>query len=77
MPVDRSKLPNAFEFVSVAGARARQLLDGCTPRVEAGTDKAARIAEREVLAGTVSAVAPPAPTPVAPAPASGPGDEQA
>jgi DNA-directed RNA polymerase subunit K/omega len=77
MPVDRSKLPNAFEFVSVAGARARQLLDGCTPRVEAGTDKAARIAEREVLAGTVSAVAPAAPTPVAPDPPADPGDEQA
>lgn len=54
MPVtDRSKLPNAFEFVSVAGARARQLLQGCTPRVE-GPEKPARLAQREVLAGAVS-----------------------
>jgi DNA-directed RNA polymerase subunit K/omega len=53
--IDRSKLPNAFEFVTVAGARARQLLRGCTPRVEGGT-KLARIAEREVIAGEVAAV---------------------
>lgn len=56
MPVDRSKLPNAFQFVTVAGARARQLLDGCTPRVEPGANKPARIAEREVLSGAVAAV---------------------
>jgi DNA-directed RNA polymerase subunit K/omega len=56
MPVDRSKLPNAFQFVTVAGARARQLLDGCTPKVEPGVNKPARIAEREVLSGAVAAV---------------------
>ena len=28
----RDRLPNAFEFVIIAGARARQLLRGCTPR---------------------------------------------
>jgi DNA-directed RNA polymerase subunit omega len=55
MPVtDRSKLPNAFEFVSIAGARARQLLQGCTPRVE-GPEKPAGLAQREVLAGEVVA----------------------
>ena len=31
--IDRSKLPNSFEFVVTAGARARQLLAGSTPRV--------------------------------------------
>jgi DNA-directed RNA polymerase subunit K/omega len=55
--IDRSKLPNAFEFVTVAGARARQLLRGCTPRVEGGS-KLARIAEREVIAGEVFALPP-------------------
>jgi DNA-directed RNA polymerase subunit K/omega len=61
--IDRSKLPNAFEFVTVAGARARQLLDGCTPRVDpAGQTKLARIAQREVLSGAVQAIEPPAPT---------------
>ena len=42
-----------FEFVAVASARARQLLRGCTPRVEVSA-KPARIALREVEAGTVS-----------------------
>ena len=56
MPVDRSKLPNAFQFVTVAGARARQLLDGCTPRVDPGINTPARIAEREVMSGAVTAV---------------------
>lgn len=56
--IDRSKLPNAFEFVTVAGARARQLLDGCTPRVQTAETKKARIAQREVLTGAVQAVPP-------------------
>jgi DNA-directed RNA polymerase omega subunit len=57
--VDRSKLPNAFEFVTVAGHRAKQLLKGCTPKVEPGdTTKTARIAQREVAAGSVRAVEP-------------------
>ena len=56
--VDRSKLPNAFEFVTVAGARARQLLAGCTPKVTPESQKKARIAEHEVLAGTVRALEP-------------------
>jgi len=62
MPVDRSHLPNAFEFVSVASARARQLLAGSLPRVESGS-KVARTAEREVLAGAVGAVEPEAAVP--------------
>jgi len=42
-----------FEFVTVASARARQLLKGCTPRVEV-SNKPARVALREVEAGVVS-----------------------
>ena len=34
--IDRSKLSNSFEFVVTAGARARQLLAGSTPRVFVG-----------------------------------------
>jgi DNA-directed RNA polymerase subunit K/omega len=60
--VDRSKLPNAFEFVTVAGARARQLLRGCTPRVEEHSPKKARTAVDEVVAGAVQPVEP-APAP--------------
>jgi DNA-directed RNA polymerase subunit omega len=38
---------NKFEYVVVAGARARQLLRGCTPKVEA-QNKPARTAMKEV-----------------------------
>jgi DNA-directed RNA polymerase subunit K/omega len=48
---------NRFEFVTVAGARARQLLEGCTPRVE-GSAKPARRAQQEVTAGAIKAVEP-------------------
>jgi DNA-directed RNA polymerase subunit K/omega len=44
---------NAFEFVTVASARARQLLNGCTPKVEAATPKKARVAMKEVKSGAV------------------------
>ena len=52
----KSKAPTSrFEFVVVASARAKQLLQGCTPRVEEDVAvKPARIALREVEAGTVS-----------------------
>jgi DNA-directed RNA polymerase omega subunit len=63
---DRTKLPNAFEFVTVASRRAQQLQRGCTPRVE-GAQKPARLAEREVLAGLVTAE-PVTPTTAPPAP---------
>ena len=60
--VDRSKLPNAFEFVTVASARAKQLMRGCTPRVEASADaKKARVAQREVETGSVQALEPDTP----------------
>jgi DNA-directed RNA polymerase omega subunit len=49
-----TKIPGSrFEFVTIASARARQLLKGCTPRVEVSA-KPARVALREVEAGTVS-----------------------
>jgi len=48
---------NAFEFVTVASARARQLLKGCTPRVD-GSPKPARRALQEVAAGFVSRTPP-------------------
>lgn len=47
---------NAFEFVIVAGARARQLLRGCTPRTS-GSDKMVRLAQKEVKEGKVAKVA--------------------
>lgn len=46
---------NAFEFVVVAGARAHQLLRGCTPKT-AGSEKPARLAQKEVQEGKVRKV---------------------
>jgi DNA-directed RNA polymerase subunit K/omega len=56
--IDRSKLPNTFEFVVTAGARARQLLAGSVPRVPAGEHKKTTVAAQEVLTGAVEKVAP-------------------
>ncbi len=53
--VDRSTLPNAFEFVVVASARAKQLLQGCLPKLEP-SGKPARTAQREVMEGLVQPV---------------------
>lgn len=44
--------PNKFEFVIVAGARARQLLAGSTPRT-GGTEKPVRLAQKEVKEGKI------------------------
>jgi DNA-directed RNA polymerase subunit K/omega len=44
-----------FEFATIASARAKQLLDGCTPKV-AGSAKPARRAQQEVTAGAVKRV---------------------
>ena len=56
---DRSKTivrpNNSFEFVTIAAARARQLLAGCIPKVE-GSPKPARRALQEVVAGQVDKV---------------------
>lgn len=52
---DRAKINNAFEFVTLSGARARQLLKGCTPRSE-GSHKPARLAQKEVMEGKVTRI---------------------
>ena len=54
--IDKSKLPNSFEFVVTAGARARQLLKGSTPRVTVGEHKTATVAQKEVLAKAVQKI---------------------
>jgi DNA-directed RNA polymerase subunit K/omega len=48
---------NSFEFVTVASARARQLLEGCVPKVD-GSPKPARRALQEVQKGAVSRAEP-------------------
>ena len=52
---DRAVTGNAFEFVTLAGARARQLLRGCTPRTE-GSAKPARLAQKEIREGKIQKV---------------------
>lgn len=54
--IDRSKLTNSFEFVVPAGARARQLLAGSTPRVAAGEHKKTTIAQEEVMTKAVERI---------------------
>jgi DNA-directed RNA polymerase omega subunit len=54
--IDRNRT-NAFEFVIVAGARAKQLLRGCTPKTTAsGTDKPIKVAQREVREGKIEKI---------------------
>jgi DNA-directed RNA polymerase omega subunit len=60
--IDRSKLQNSFEFVVTAGARARQLLAGSTPRVEVGDHKKTTVAQREVATKVVEKIPPAEPT---------------
>jgi len=60
--IDRSKLPNSFAFVVTAGARARQLLAGSTPRVTVGHQKKITVALQEVLTHQVEAIEPEATT---------------
>jgi DNA-directed RNA polymerase subunit K/omega len=47
---------NKFEYVVLAGARAKQLLKGCTPKVDA-QNKAARTAMKEVKLRKIEKVA--------------------
>ena len=54
--IDKSKLPNAFEFVVTAGARARQLLAGSTPRVVVGEHKKTTVAQKEVVTKMVEKI---------------------
>jgi DNA-directed RNA polymerase subunit K/omega len=56
-PTSRPK--NSFEFVTIAAARARQLLEGCVPKVE-GSPKPARRALQEVSQGAVKRLETPA-----------------
>ena len=49
--MQRTPEDNRFEFVILAGKRARQLLAGAVPREEG--DKKVTIAQREVLRGKV------------------------
>jgi len=48
---------NKFEFVVLAGERAKQLQRGCTPKVE-GSDKKARLAMKEVKLKKIEKVQP-------------------
>ena len=54
---DRKNAPNKFEFVVVSGARAHQLLRGCTPRTT-GPEKLVRLAVKEVREGKVARIQP-------------------
>ena len=54
--IDRSKLPNSFEFVVTAGARARQLLNGSVPRVEVANRKETTVAQEEVVTKQVEKI---------------------
>jgi len=54
--IDRSKLPNSFEFVVTAGARARQLMAGSTPRVPTLEHKKTTIAQQEVVTKAVEKI---------------------
>jgi DNA-directed RNA polymerase subunit K/omega len=54
--IDRSKLANSFEFVVTAGARARQLLAGSTPRVPVGEHKKTTVAQKEVITKAVEKI---------------------
>jgi DNA-directed RNA polymerase omega subunit len=53
---ERKEIGNKFEFVIVAGARARQLMAGCTPRTPGGTDKPVKLAQKEVREGKIAKI---------------------
>ena len=48
-------IPNRFEMTLAAATRARQVSVGASPKVEAGRDKPAVIALREISEGLVGA----------------------
>ena len=48
---------NKFEFVVVSGARAKQLLRGCTPKTT-GPEKPVRLAMKEVREAKVEKLTP-------------------
>jgi DNA-directed RNA polymerase omega subunit len=49
------EIKNKFELVVLAGERARQLLKGCSPRIQ-GSEKTARLATLEIKHGHVRKV---------------------
>lgn len=54
--IDRNRT-NGFEFVIVAGARAKQLLRGCTPKTATtGDEKLVKVAQREVREGKIERI---------------------
>jgi len=55
---DHNKPTNRFEFVVTAGARARQLLAGSTPRVPVGLHKKTTVAQEEVATRVVEKIDP-------------------
>jgi DNA-directed RNA polymerase subunit K/omega len=55
---EKKDIPSKFEFVTIAGARARQLLAGCTPRTAAVSNKPAKLAQHEVREGKVEKIHP-------------------
>ena len=56
MPIDFKKFPSRFEFVTIAGARARQLLNGSVPRVPVENHKKTTVAKQEVLTKAVGKI---------------------
>ena len=54
--IDRTKLANSFECIVTAGARARQLMAGSTPRVTVGEHKKTTVAQEEVITRAVEKV---------------------
>ena len=60
--IDRTKLSNSFEFVVTAGARARQLMAGSTPRVTVGDHKKTTVAQQEVVTKQVEKIEAETPT---------------
>lgn len=55
--MDSIAVKNSFELVVLASLRVRQLVDGCTPRVEGGGKKTT-IARQEILRGKVAKIEP-------------------
>lgn len=53
--IDRTKLNNSFEFVIIAGARARQLMKGAVPRV-VSDQKPIKVAQTEVVTEKVKKI---------------------
>jgi DNA-directed RNA polymerase subunit K/omega len=54
--IDRSTLANSFEFIATAGARARPLQYGATPRVAVDDRTATTIVARDVRARVVEKI---------------------